>query len=464
MSRHPKNFKEHAFFRLLQVWRRGDWYATAGWLGVCLFLACIAATLLALPYAFFGELDLSWMIRRDSFLWVVLAIFIFAYCSLGIWWIASNPTRRTRLLVGVERARRFKPSLVRLARGIRWLMPVLTTVISLIVLQQTWMWLPRFSRRLDTVNIYVAEFWDPAMKNGKGSRSKAGRTAIIEAINKDKLADAQLRDRVMVAPLDKLISPEDLSTGTDSARVLGRRGRADLVVWGSVLSAERQKYVIRVTPVAKEIALECGIIPHHVLIAKDPCPAELSHAPLVLARFVLAYACYQSEDWAHAISLFTGMLKQDGSGFELSLCDRALLSEYLGTSYLQLWAGDREENVHAAIACYQQTLRVWTKKVFPYQWAKVQHNLGLAYAALPDGDRSNNLRKAIAHLQAALQVLSAEVSLGYWALLQHNLGAMFAGLPTGDRGENSRKAIVHYKAALRVWSRKASPICTMRPR
>ena len=50
----------------------------------------------------------------------------------------------------------------------------------------------------------------------------------------------------------------------------------------------------------------------------------------------------------------------------------------LGNAYSDLPTGDRSENLHRAIACYESALRVYTEADFPSDWAMTQFNLGLA--------------------------------------------------------------------------------------
>jgi hypothetical protein len=57
-----------------------------------------------------------------------------------------------------------------------------------------------------------------------------------------------------------------------------------------------------------------------------------------------------------------------------------------------------------AIACYNATLRVYTEKDFPQDWARTQNNLGIAWSNLPSGNRDENLRRAIDCYEAALRV------------------------------------------------------------
>ncbi|HEX4609980.1 MAG TPA: hypothetical protein VH092_17435, partial [Urbifossiella sp.] len=85
-------------------------------------------------------------------------------------------------------------------------------------------------------------------------------------------------------------------------------------------------------------------------------------------------------------------------------------------------AGDRGENMQAAIGCCQAALRVYAEDRFPQDWAMTQNNLGVAHANLPAGDRGENLQAAIGYYQAALRVRTEDRFPQDWATTQNNLG------------------------------------------
>jgi tetratricopeptide (TPR) repeat protein len=135
----------------------------------------------------------------------------------------------------------------------------------------------------------------------------------------------------------------------------------------------------------------------------------------------------------------------------------ARANRYLGIAYADLPTGDCGENLQHAIECHEATLRVWTERDFPQDWAMTQNNLGIAYADLPTGDRSENLQHSIECYQAALRISTERDFPQYWAMTQNNLGGAYGALPTGDRGHNLRRAIDCYEAALRVWTERDVP-------
>ncbi|WP_139295229.1 hypothetical protein, partial [Planktothrix tepida] len=55
----------------------------------------------------------------------------------------------------------------------------------------------------------------------------------------------------------------------------------------------------------------------------------------------------------------------------------------LGNAYLRLAAIENtQENLKAAIACYQQALIVLQQQTYPQDWAMTNNNLGNAYLRL----------------------------------------------------------------------------------
>ncbi len=80
----------------------------------------------------------------------------------------------------------------------------------------------------------------------------------------------------------------------------------------------------------------------------------------------------------------------------------------LGNAWSDTPAGDKAENLHKAITCYEATLSVCTKTGDPFHWAMTQNNLGTAWRLMPTGDKADNLRKAIGCTKAALLVYTAK--------------------------------------------------------
>jgi len=136
----------------------------------------------------------------------------------------------------------------------------------------------------------------------------------------------------------------------------------------------------------------------------------------------------------------------------------ASLQVWLGNAYQDRIRGNRAENLHRAIRCYEEALRLHTPEAAPLDYAGTQNNLGLAYWALPTGDRGANLARAIQCYQEALRFRTPEAAPLDYAMTRNNLGLAYWALPTGDRGANLARAIRCYEEALRFRTPEATPL------
>ena len=91
----------------------------------------------------------------------------------------------------------------------------------------------------------------------------------------------------------------------------------------------------------------------------------------------------------------------------------------------------------------------------PEVLAGTQNNLGNAYGYLP-GDRGENLKRAIACYKASLRMYTERDFPLDWAMTKNNLGSAYGQLPTGDRGENVTRAIECFEETLRVYTERGS--------
>jgi tetratricopeptide (TPR) repeat protein len=135
---------------------------------------------------------------------------------------------------------------------------------------------------------------------------------------------------------------------------------------------------------------------------------------------------------------------------------QAAMHNSLGVSYIQLPEGDEVKNTNAAIASYQEALKIHTPKTAPSDYAMVQNNLGNAYARLPFTGDATNLLKSIACYTEATRYWTLEAHPLSYAMVQNNLGNAYIALTSGDRGENLQKAIACYQKALKVYAAMTS--------
>lgn len=136
----------------------------------------------------------------------------------------------------------------------------------------------------------------------------------------------------------------------------------------------------------------------------------------------------------------------------------ARVQDALGTLYRLRIAGEWQENLEGAIACYHEALRVATVDTLPSLYAQVQCNLGMAYANRIAGERQENLEQALACYREALRVDTPEISPDDYARVHFHLGAVYAHRLKGERRENLEQAIFCYQEALRVWTPAAFPL------
>jgi tetratricopeptide (TPR) repeat protein len=445
--------KDLVFGSCLNAWRRGDRPAAIAWLGLYL-LPATAAALWRIGVDAARSLGLISQLQ----LWALAAMLcLFLYVNILVFWVADDPSRATQVLVAGAARRRFRRTRVKAAKRLRWPFLLVTMAATAVGARATWLYLPRFPSDPERICIYVARFWDPGAPAGSSPQSDIAQATLIEAIESEARSDAALRQRVDVMPLAQLLSPVDSAEGERRARDDARRGHADLVVWGSVLGAESKQYRVRISLARDEVTLEATSGVHAVLIAKDPCPPELSQVPLLAARFALAYAQYNRGDYIPAIPLLEAVMGAISRSSAQSQYDSARLAFYLGTAHLHLGLRDPAHEMPTAVAYYRQVLLLHAEQASPLLWAGTMHDLGTAYTGLPGGDRSAALREAIKCFEAALQVRTERMFPSDWAMTMNNIGVAYKELPRGDRSVNVNKAIRCFEAALHVYTERAFP-------
>lgn len=124
----------------------------------------------------------------------------------------------------------------------------------------------------------------------------------------------------------------------------------------------------------------------------------------------------------------------------------------LAAVYAKRVQGDREENLERAIAAYEEALQVYTPSEFSQEWARTQNNLGNVYADRIRGDRTHNLELALRCYLAALQVRTQEAFPSEWATTQNNLGAAYWNRLEGEQIHNLELAIAAFQSALGVYT------------
>ncbi|WP_254174772.1 CHAT domain-containing protein [Planktothrix pseudagardhii] len=140
--------------------------------------------------------------------------------------------------------------------------------------------------------------------------------------------------------------------------------------------------------------------------------------------------------------------------------DWAMTNNNLGTAYRNLAAIENtQENLKAAIACYQQALIVYQQQTYPQDWAMTNNNLGTAYSDLAAIENTQeNLKAAIACYQQALIVYQQQTYPQQWATTNNNLGTAYSDLAAIENTqENLKAAIACYQQALIVYQQQTYP-------
>jgi tetratricopeptide (TPR) repeat protein len=91
-----------------------------------------------------------------------------------------------------------------------------------------------------------------------------------------------------------------------------------------------------------------------------------------------------------------------------------LVQHSLGTTYSALAArqgAQRERLLREAVAAFEESLTVFTRRAFPFQHALAKHNVGLARAGLGG---ASNLRRALAAFEDSVSVLDPRVHADAW--------------------------------------------------
>lgn len=125
-----------------------------------------------------------------------------------------------------------------------------------------------------------------------------------------------------------------------------------------------------------------------------------------------------------------------------------------GTSVQEFPLGDRALNLELSVTALQLVLKVFTRNIYPEEWATTQNYLGIAYGTRIRWERADNLELAIKHFDLALQIYIHNDFPNQWAMVQSNLGLAYTNRIRGDRADNIEKGILHYEMSLKVYTHK----------
>ncbi|MEM3846020.1 MAG: tetratricopeptide repeat protein, partial [Candidatus Parvarchaeota archaeon] len=146
-----------------------------------------------------------------------------------------------------------------------------------------------------------------------------------------------------------------------------------------------------------------------------------------------------------------------------SLTDAVAISEInfqLGNAYWDLsHIENTKDNLHKAIASYNEALKVYTLEQYPKYYADTQNNIGTAYRGLSHiEDMKDNLHKAIASYNEALKIYTFEQYPLYYAMTQNNIGIAYSDLSHIEKTKaNLHKAIASFNEALKIYTFEQYP-------
>lgn len=119
--------------------------------------------------------------------------------------------------------------------------------------------------------------------------------------------------------------------------------------------------------------------------------------------------------------------------------------------------GNRAQNIEISITGLEMTRKIYSREVFPLNWASTQNNLGNAYRDRILGDETENIKQALAFYQNALEVFTREEFPEDWARTKNNLAMAYAKRIRGKKAYNQELVLANYQDALEVYSREAFP-------
>jgi CHAT domain-containing protein len=119
--------------------------------------------------------------------------------------------------------------------------------------------------------------------------------------------------------------------------------------------------------------------------------------------------------------------------------------------------GNRAQNIEISITGLEMTRKIYSREVFPLEWARTQHNLGNAYRDRIFGDETENIKQGLAFYHNALEVFTRKEFPEDWARTKNNLAMAYAQRIRGKKAYNQELALANYQEALEVYSREAFP-------
>ena len=306
------------------------------------------------------------------------------------------------------------------------------------------------------VGLWVAKF------NGDTSNEAL---RLIRAVEDLIAEDQALGATVEVRDLKRTIPIADADAQFATAKELGRRVNASVVLFGDVAN---RVFFPRISIVQRgeqfrqtELRMQVGVAE---LDRAIKAPPVYQQTILTLGRLLVGFAHYERGAYPKALTQFRRAVQEFQEAEELAAGSLGLpeLHLMIGNSsrFLSLRSSDPQPLLSDAIDAYTEALRFYTPEAAPLNYAQTRHNLGVAYRRLAvHGDLEQNVGLAITAYGEALRFYTLEAAPLNYAGLQTDLGVAYTHLALHrDPEQNVGLAITAYGAALRFRTAEEAPL------
>ena len=244
----------------------------------------------------------------------------------------------------------------------------------------------------------------------------------------------------------ELIDPQFLQVMENYATGLEQQGNNNNAAWLRNMAQQLGQYL---NP-------QAGSIEEYQEFLSEVLQAEYeSNDPAVVYPILERYQNLLDDTFAQLLQQWGRNVFSQGKPEEVATIAGVIQNLCIDISQFSL--GSRANNLEIAITGYQTLLEVYTRDVFPEDWAGSQNNLGNGYANRIRGERADNLELAIVAFNLSLEVRTRDAFPEDWARTQNNLGAAYRNRIRGERADNLELAIAAFNLSLEIYTREAFP-------
>lgn len=259
-----------------------------------------------------------------------------------------------------------------------------------------------------------------------GDRDNSLQRDLVSSLNA-QLKKLHLANNIVIRASDEQLDDTQLGlpTAQETARALGARRNAQIVIWGN-RTGER-KFWPRLTVVNESVgSMFSGDVLDVQEIDNMKLPEELVSEPICLAVFIAGRSSFIKGQYAEALNYLNS-----ASTFSRSESPEFALLEFsIASCRLKMArsSSNCKEVVGQAIDNLTSAARGFDRTNSPHAWARTEGNLGLAFhykANLFNGnEKMRYLSQSALALQAALEVITPEPFPREWAITQNNLASV----------------------------------------